>query len=152
MTTSNGAHSTPNGIGHAINGSGSSRYSMLEETRKSLDVLLQLAKSQIPPECYQLITSVSFETQNSGSPYFPAPFKETEATGALKAVEGGMAAAIADLVYGKKERKMVVDLERASCFLFSAYLATVAGMNKAHPNVRSVLKGDISTWSLKSSY
>ncbi|OCL08686.1 alpha-methylacyl-CoA racemase [Glonium stellatum] len=113
---------------------------MLDETRNSLQVLLQLAKGQIPQECYPLITSVDFTTANTGSPYFPSPFKQTEATSALKAVEAGVAAAIADLAYGEQKRKMVVDLERASAFLFSTYLATVGGMNKAHPNVKTLLK------------
>jgi len=125
----------------SANGNTEEHYSMLEETRKSLGVLLQLAKSQIPQECRQLITDVQFHTANTGSPYFPCPFKETEATSALKAVEAGIAVSIANLQYGEQNRKATVDLERASAFLFSAYLSTVGGMNKQHPKVKSLLKG-----------
>lgn len=114
---------------------------MEAETRKSLASLLQLAKTQIPIECRDVIQKANFTTANTGSPYFPCPFKETEATSALKAVEAGMAAAIANLIYGEKDRQITVDLDRASSFLFSAYLSTVDGMNKAHPDVKSKLKG-----------
>lgn len=138
MATTNGA---PDGT-VTPNGHSKDTYSMEAETRKSLGSLLQLAKTQIPAECRDIIEKrTTFTTANTGSPYFPCPFKETEATSALKAVEAGMAAAIADLVYGEKERKITVDLDRASSFLFSAYLSTVDGMNKAHPKVKSILKG-----------
>ncbi|KAF2139567.1 uncharacterized protein K452DRAFT_289573 [Aplosporella prunicola CBS 121167] len=122
------------------NGSSFEAYSMADETRRTLDNLLHLAKSQIPSECRDIIARTTFHTDNTGSPYFPCPFKETEATSALKAVEAGMAAAIADLVYGEQDRKITVDVDRASAFLFSAYLSTVGGMNKSHPNVKSLLK------------
>lgn len=137
MVPTNGAS---NGVA-TTNGRSKASYSMEAETRKSLSSVLQLAKTQIPAECRDIIASATFTTANTGSPYFPCPFKETEATSALKAVEAGMAAAIANLIYGEKERKITVDLDRASSFLFSAYLSTVDGMNKAHPNVKSKLKG-----------
>lgn len=105
----------------------SAHYSMLEETQKTLGTLLSLAKSQIPPECAQLAADTAFKTLNTGSPYFPVPFKETEAVSALKAVEAGIAAGIADLRYGEQKRNITVDLERASCFLFSSYLVTIGG-------------------------
>ncbi|KAF4539752.1 CoA-transferase family III [Lasiodiplodia theobromae] len=136
MTAVNGA---PNGAA-ATNGHPKDAYSMEAETRKSLASLLQLAKTQIPIECRDVIQKANFTTANTGSPYFPCPFKETEATSALKAVEAGMAAAIANLIYGEKDRQITVDLDRASSFLFSAYLSTVDGMNKAHPDVKSKLK------------
>ncbi|KAF2092152.1 alpha-methylacyl-CoA racemase [Saccharata proteae CBS 121410] len=128
------------GVSSQSNGTSESHYSMTEETQKTLDSLLQLAKSQIPPECRDIIAQTEFTTINTGSPYFPCPFKETEATSALKAVEAGMAASIANLIYGEKKRKVTVDLDRASAFLFSAYLSTVGGMNKGDPNVKSLLK------------
>lgn len=114
---------------------------MLEETERTLEILLQLAKDHIPEECRTLVANVTFNTTNSGSPYFPCPFKETEATSALKAVQAGMAASIANLINGEQDRRLTVDLDRASAFLFSAYLSTVAGMNKGDKNVTSVLKG-----------
>lgn len=119
----------------------SAAYSMLQETQKALERLLQVAKCQIPSECKELITGTTFTTANTGTPDFPCPFKETEATGALKAVEAGIATAIANLRYGEQPRKAVVDLERASCFLFSTYVATVGGYDKGNPKSRSLLKG-----------
>ena len=59
----------------------------------------------------------------------------------MKAVEAGIASAIADLKDGPTTRTIDVDLERATAFLFSTYLATVGGMDKAHPKVKKLLKG-----------
>lgn len=114
---------------------------MLGETRSALEILLKVAKNEIPPECIPIVNGVQFTSENIGTPDFPCPFKETEATGALKAVEAGVASAIAGLALGEKERSAVVDLERASCFLFSTYLATVGGFDKANPEAKTLLKG-----------
>jgi len=133
------------------NGTNDPGYSMYEETRKALETLLSLAESQIPSECVDLIKDVEFMTANTGSPYFPCPFKETEAQSALKAVEAGIAASIANVRYERQQkRKSKVDLERASCFLFSSYIVTVDGMNKHHPNIRSKLKGELQGLRLQS--
>ncbi|KAK8199245.1 CoA-transferase family III domain-containing protein [Phyllosticta capitalensis] len=113
---------------------------MQAETRQTLQDLLRRADSQIPEEAKAIVANANFVTANTGSPYFPCPFKETEATSALKAVEGALAAAIANLTLGQAERKVTVDLDRASAFLCSAYLSSVGGMGKAHPKVRSLLK------------
>ncbi|KAK5140516.1 hypothetical protein LTR04_002966 [Oleoguttula sp. CCFEE 6159] len=120
--------------------SAASKYSMQDETRNALSHLLKLAKSQIPAKLEQIISSVKFTTSNTGSPYFPCPFKETEAISALKAVEAGVAAGILNLQNEGKSREITVNLEKASCFLFSAYVSTVGGMNKSHPDVKSKLK------------
>jgi hypothetical protein len=113
---------------------------MLEETRKALETLLKLAKCQIPLECQQKIRDVKFTTANTGTPDFPCPFKETEAVGALKAVEAGIASSIANLALGDGTRKATVDLERASAFLFSTYLATIGGFDKGSPEAKKLLK------------
>jgi len=125
---------------HTNGTSTSRRYSMRKETRRALRKLLQLAKGQIPLECRQLIADVSFTSSNAGVPTFPCPLKETEAAGALKAIEGGIAAAIANLRYGARARNITVDLERTSCFLFSTYVATVGGYDKGNPKSRTLLK------------
>lgn len=115
---------------------------MRDECQRSLDKLLQLAGQQIPKEVRRHLTEVTFSApKGSDVVSLPCPFKETEATSVLKAVEACAAAAIADLRYPSKRRKIDVDVERATCFLFSAYLSTVNGMNKANPNVKSRLKG-----------
>lgn len=122
------------------NGTSSAQYSLLNGTRSALEHLLDRAKAQLPEECLPHIGRVAFSTANTGSPYFPSSLKQTEAITALKAVEAGVAASIADLGTQPQHRKINVDLERASAFLFSTYLATVGGMNKAHPKVKKWLK------------
>ncbi|KAI9857552.1 MAG: hypothetical protein M1830_006371, partial [Pleopsidium flavum] len=116
-------------------------YSVRDECRRSLEKLLHLAGQQIPKDFSKHITDVNFSTpKDSDVVSLPCPFKETEAISALKAVEACAAAAIADLRYPSKRRKIDIDVEGATCFLFSAYLSTVDGMDKANPNVKSKLK------------
>lgn len=136
MTFQDGVNGT-----NGINGGFENRFSTLKGCREALDTLKSLAQGQIPNECIPLVGKVNFDTVNDDSPYFPCPLKETEAISALKAVEAGVAASIANLIYGEQERKMTVDIERATCFLFSTYLCMVRGMNKADPKVKACLKG-----------
>lgn len=114
---------------------------LLDGTRAALDYLLGEVSAQLPDECLPHVARAHFSTANTGSPYFPSPLKQTEAISALKAVEAGVAAAIADLRTTIPDRSICVDLERATAFLFSTYLATVDGMDKAHPKVKKLLKG-----------
>ncbi|OAG11946.1 alpha-methylacyl-CoA racemase [Paraphaeosphaeria sporulosa] len=113
---------------------------LLDGTYAALDYLLGVAAAQLPKECLPHVARTHFSTVNTGSPYFPSPLKQTEAISALKAVEAGLAASIADLEADVPDRSINVDLERASAFLFSTYLATVGGMDKAHPKVKKYLK------------
>jgi hypothetical protein len=115
--------------------------SLLAGTKSALQQLLAKAKDNLPEESLPHIAKVKFSTANTGSPYFPSPLKQTEAISALKAVEAGVASAIADLHDGQKSRHIDVDLERATAFLFSTYLATVGGLNKSNPEVKKLLKG-----------
>ena len=119
---------------------GSSDYSMLAETEKSLESLLNLSVDQLPSESLELIRSVSLISKPTATPYFPCPLKETEAVSALKAVEGGLAAAIWKLRSGIRPNRIIVDLEKATCFLFSAYIATIDGLHKGDPAVKGKLK------------
>lgn len=120
---------------------GSGIYSLLDGTKTALEQLLAKSKENLPEEALPHISRIHFSTANTGSPYFPSPLKQTEAITALKAVEAGVACAIADLKDGSTVRSIDVDLERATAFLFSTYLATVGGMDKAHPKVKQLLKG-----------
>lgn len=113
---------------------------LLAGTHSALQQLLSKAKSNLPEECLAHIDNVKFSTANTGSPYFPSPLKQTEAISALKAVEAGVASAIADLPAKQKSRTISVDLERATAFLFSTYLATVGGLDKSNPKVKKLLK------------
>ena len=72
---------------------------------------------------------------------FPCPLKELEAVAAIKALEACAAAAIADLRYGKTPRLIEVDVDKTACFLMSAYISTVGGMDKTDPAVKSRLPG-----------
>lgn len=123
------------------NGTQSPPNTLLDGTRAALEHLLAKAKDGVPQEALPHIGKVHFATINSGSPYFPSSLKQTEAISALKAVEAGVAASIADLRTGEQERHINVDLERASAFLFSTYLATVGGFDKANPQAKKFLKG-----------
>ncbi|KAH7135660.1 CoA-transferase family III domain-containing protein [Dendryphion nanum] len=125
---------------HRSNGVKPDLYTLLDGTQAALEHLLARAQSQLPSEALSHIKKVNFSTANTGSPYFPSPLKQTEAIGALKAVEAGVAAAIANLSDEPRERIVNVDLERASAFLFSTYLATVGGMDKSSPKVKKLLK------------
>ena len=122
-----------------------STNTLLDGTHAALKHLLERVRAQLPEECLPHVARTHFSTKNTGSPYFPSPLKQTEAISALKAVEAGVAASIADLTTTPiPDRNIEVDLERASAFLFSTYLATVGGMDKAHPKVKKYLKGKTS--------
>jgi hypothetical protein len=137
MTPYLGSETTENGHNNGT----SDVYTLLNGTRTALEQLIAKAKENLPEECLPHISRIHFSTANTGSPYFPSPLKQTEAITALKAVEAGVASAIADLQHGAKARSIDVDLERATAFLFSTYLATVGGMDKANPMVKKLLKG-----------
>jgi hypothetical protein len=127
-------------------------YTLLQGTEQALKHLLEKARGQLPEACLSHVDNVQFSTANTGSPYFPSSLKQTEAISALKAVEASVAASIADLRTGSKDRSIRVDLERASAFLFSTYLATVGGMNKAHPKVKKLLKGLTSAFLVLNTH
>ena len=130
------------GANHAEHSRANDAKTLLDGTRSALEHLLGKAHDNLPEECLSHIATVNFSTANTGSPYFPSPLKQTEAISALKAVEAGVASAIADLSNGPKTRKIDVDMERATAFLFSTYLATVGGMDKANPKAKKLLKGE----------
>ncbi|KAF7552342.1 hypothetical protein G7Z17_g4378 [Cylindrodendrum hubeiense] len=116
-------------------------YSSLTETSRILKLLCdQVDSVSLPPAVHDLVPQVKF-TATRDSPYFPIPFKETETGAALKAIEGGLACLLADLKDGEtKKRKIVVDLEKTTAFLCQAYMATVGGLGKLDPSVKTLLK------------
>ncbi|KAK0125115.1 hypothetical protein ONS96_008981 [Cadophora gregata f. sp. sojae] len=118
-------------------------YSVLDGSRKATIFLRKVAGDQIPAEFAQHLEDVTLTTATDGTQiYFPCPFKETEATVALKSVEASAVAALAHLRFPNEttKRKIEVDLERTATFLFSTYIATIAGMGKQDPEVKSKLK------------
>jgi hypothetical protein len=142
MTPYLGTDGTPNG---SHDGFAQANNLLLAGTRSALQQLLAKVEGQLPVESLPHITGVNFSTANTGTPYFPSPLKQTEAISALKAVEAGVASSIADLRDASTARNIDVDLERATAFLFSTYLATVGGMDKADPRVKKLLKGTCCT-------
>lgn len=119
-------------------------YSVIDGSKEATQALKQLTSSELPSEILKHLEDVTYTTATDGTQiYFPCPFKETEATVALKSVEASVVAAIGDLRYGEQQRKIEIDLEKTATFLFSTYIATIAGMNKQHPDVKSKLKGNM---------
>ncbi|THV50497.1 hypothetical protein BGAL_0148g00210 [Botrytis galanthina] len=117
------------------------RYSVINGSQEATRALQQLVSSELPSEVLKHLEDVTYTTATDGTQiYFPCPFKETEATVALKSVEASVVAAIADLRYGEQKRKIDINLEQTATFLFSTYIATIAGMNKQNPDVKSKLK------------
>lgn len=114
-------------------------YSSLDETRRILDFVL--SHVSLPLDVEHIRKNVTF-TAARNYPYFPIPFKEMEVTAALKAIEGSLGAALADLRKPSEEtRHVTVNLEKTTAFLFQAYLATVGGLGKLDPQVKALLKG-----------
>jgi len=118
------------------------KYSSLIEAKRILDILCELAALlSLPLKVVETCKDVLF-TAERDFPYFPIPFKETETVAALKAIEGSIASALSSVRYGDQNPpRVTVNLEKATAFLFQAYLATVDGYGKLDPEVKSLLKG-----------
>lgn len=120
------------------------QYSSRLESAHILALLRGLLDNiALPAEIQDHTKNVEF-TARRDLPYFPIPFKETETTAALKAIEGSMASLLAATTSGHGEsghRKITVNLEKTTAFLFQAYLATVGGLGKLDKKVRNLLKG-----------
>lgn len=124
-------------------GSIQGQYSSCEEASRIRDLLFTLFDDiGLPAQVREKAKGVNF-TAERDAPYFPIPFKETETTAALKAIEGSLASSLVGLSDESARGKQVtVDLEKTTAFLFQAYLATVGGLGKLDKNVRSLLKGE----------
>lgn len=118
------------------------QYSVKKGAETALATLLSACRDQIPQEFTDRVHHVAFDARAGDQIYFPCPLKEQEATASIKALEGLAAAAIADLRQGPRTRSIEVDMARTACFLMSAYLCTVDGMDKAHPRVKDKIKGE----------
>ncbi|WZH49886.1 CoA-transferase family III domain-containing protein [Fusarium acuminatum] len=116
-------------------------YSSVEESRRIFDYLCgQFDETAFPSAIKDFKSSIKF-TSSRDAPYFPIPFKETETTAALKAVEGAVACLLADSVEGEPQtRNVTIDLEKTTAFLCQAYMAKVGGLGKLDPGVKARLK------------
>lgn len=117
-------------------------YSSVEESKRIFDYLCgQFDEVAFPAAVKELKDNVEF-TSTRDAPYFPIPFKETETTAALKAIEGAVASLLAKTVEGELQPKKInVDLEKTTAFLCQAYMAKVGGLGKLDPGVKALLKG-----------
>ncbi|KAI0184689.1 CAIB/BAIF family enzyme [Xylaria flabelliformis] len=79
---------------------------------------------------------------------FPCPLRQQEACAALKALEGCAVAAIADLQRKECCRKIIINLEQVTCFLMSAYITTLDGLDKSNPKIRDRLPGWCPSFSI----
>ncbi|EAA26927.1 CoA-transferase family III [Neurospora crassa] len=106
-------------------------YSVAAGASEAFGELLKQCKGQVPKEFGSYSGNVTFVPSNHGDQvYFPSPCREQDAIAAIKALEACAAAAIGDLRHGKNSRSIKVDLDKAACFLMSAYLATIDGKRK----------------------
>lgn len=120
------------------------KYKSTEESGHILQLILESFKeneTELPQSVRRRTANVTFAAERD-LPYFPIPFKETETTAALKAIEASVAAELGDLKAGAdSQRAIKIDLEKTTAFLFQAYLATVGGKSKLDPDVKKLLKG-----------
>lgn len=119
-------------------------YSVTEGAAAALKTLLAATHRQLPSDFIGHLQDVSFVSPSTAAPdgvFFPCPLREQEAAAAIKALEACAAAAIADLRYGAKARAVEVDLTKTACFLISAYMSTIDGMDKTHEGVKSKIPG-----------
>ncbi|QYS96834.1 hypothetical protein H0G86_004069 [Trichoderma simmonsii] len=125
-----------------MNGTSIHAYSSKKEALTILQYLCnQFDPISLPAGVASRAEYVQFVAERD-QPYFPIPFKETETTAALKAIEASVATLLADTRQDGQvpERKIVVDLEKTTAFLFQAYLARVGGYGKLDKGVKSMLK------------
>ncbi|KAJ5715850.1 CoA-transferase family III [Penicillium malachiteum] len=123
-------------------GSNIAPYSPVLETSRIFSNLCdQSERLGLPPHVLENKDKVSFSSSHNEI-YLPIPFKETETLAALKGIEGSVAAALADVRFGRSEqpRSVQVSLEGATAFGCQAYMAKIDGLSKLDPNVKSKLK------------
>ncbi len=118
-------------------------YSVVNGASTALHYLLLLCEKQIPEAAaIRHARNVLFTASPGGDvSYFPTPLREQETVAAIKALEACLAASIADLRHGAESRMIEVDVERAACFLMSAYLTTIDGMDKGNPLSKKKIPG-----------
>ncbi|KAF4961519.1 hypothetical protein FGADI_143 [Fusarium gaditjirri] len=127
-------------------------YSSVEESKRIFDYLCdQFDEVAFPAAVKELKGNIEF-TSTRDAPYFPIPFKETETTAALKAVEAAVASLLAKTVEGESQPKKInVDLEKTTAFLCQAYMAKVGGLGKLDPGVKALLKAQSNPYRRMSA-
>ncbi|KAK9423650.1 putative CoA-transferase family III [Seiridium unicorne] len=116
-------------------------YSVVAGAHVALEALAAVCSSELPSMFEAHLKNVTFHAASASTDVicFPCPLKEQDLGSALKALEGCVAAIIADLRYGHQERDVTVDVGKVTCFLMSAYLTTLDGMGKSDTRIKSRL-------------
>ncbi|GAP91136.2 putative caib baif family enzyme [Rosellinia necatrix] len=120
---------------------GEAAYSVCHNARRAMDILAQASQSELPAEFFRYIQDVVFDSGSAtgNSVCLPCPLRQQEACAALKALEGCAIAAIADLQRKEPRREITVNLERVACFLMSAYITTLDGLDKSNTKISNRL-------------
>ncbi|KAG7107364.1 Acetyl-coenzyme A transferase nodX like protein [Verticillium longisporum] len=113
-------------------------YSVKQGTEQALASLLASCRGQLPSAFVHAPRRLVFKDAPDDDVHFPSPLKEQEALAAIKALEGAAAAAFANLREDHQSpREITIDMSLISCFLMSAYLCTLDGLDKADPRVKN---------------
>ncbi|KAI1268635.1 CoA-transferase family III [Xylariaceae sp. FL1019] len=112
-------------------------YSVTRNASQALEVLLASSRSELPADIVRHVQDVVFDKHSATGDTIclPCSMRQQEACAALKALEGCAAAAIADLRRKDRRRKIKINLERVTCFLLSAYITTLDGIDKCNPKI-----------------
>lgn len=118
-------------------------YSVGENARHALQILLRASQPDLPAEFMRHVQDVVFVHGPAAgdSVCLPCPLRQQEACAALKALEGCAIAAIADLQLKEHRKEITVNLGRVTCFLMSAYITTLDGLDKSDPKISHRLPG-----------
>ncbi|KAI0402690.1 CoA-transferase family III [Xylaria palmicola] len=112
-------------------------YSVSNNASRAMGALLRAAQPELPAEFFRFAQDVVFESSSTtgDSVCLPCPLRQQEACAALKALEGCAVAAIVDIQRKQRHGEIAVNLERVTCFLMSAYLTTLDGLDKTNPKI-----------------
>lgn len=113
------------------------QYKPTREARRILDQIILSHDLKLDGVQFDNITF----TSRSEDIFFPIPFKETETTAALKAIEAGLVAELSRMRYGATTTPHItIQLEKVACFMFATYIASIDGCRKLDPKSKTKLK------------
>ncbi|KAI0971064.1 CoA-transferase family III [Xylaria arbuscula] len=112
-------------------------YSISRNACRTVETLLQTSRSEMPVEFSLYARDIVFDSYSvtGDSVCIPCPLRQQEAFAGLKGLEGCAVAAIADLQRKDYRGRITVNLERVTCFLMSAYITTLDGLDKHNPKI-----------------
>ena len=113
-------------------------YSVTKSSYAAFSDLLDQCEHLLSTEILQHAQHVSFTSppEVQDFPLFPCSVRQQEATSAIRALEASIAAALGDLRYGPAQRQAQVDVAKIGCYLMSAYITTIDGLDKSNPKIR----------------